>query len=601
MTLRHDDPGPIVDAILAHTGGNVVLGLPLGLGKAPAIANALFDRAAGDPAIRLRIFTALTLEPPPAGDGLAGRFVGPLVERLFAGWPELHYARALREGSLPANVDVNEFFLLAGRWKGIGLAQRSYIPVNYSDAPALLRRLGVNVIAQLVAERPREVSLSCNPDITLPLIDLVRAGTCLLVGQTNAELPFMAGPAALPESDFAHILTGHDFPLFAPPNQLVSDADHAIGLRVAALVPDGGTLQIGIGSIGDAVGAALIMRHKAPDLFAATLERLGPWPDSIGPPRTDRFDAGLYGCSEMVVPAFLELMKSGVIRRRANDGALLHGGFFVGPRGFYRDLCSLPDGDVVMGGIGFTNTLFGDEEIKRRDRRGARFVNNAMMATLRGDIVSDALENGQVISGTGGQHDFITQAFALDDARAIVALNATRAGGQSNIVWTYGNTTIPRALRDIVVTEHGIADLRGVSEAECVRRMLAVADPRCLGPLRRAAAEAGYVPENWRLPAANTPDRIETALRDARAEGWCAPFPFGTDLTPDEQDLAPALSWLRERMAGWRGRARLLGAAFEQRASEGEARLLARLDLARPRGGKDRLLKKLVLHAMRRA
>jgi hypothetical protein len=93
------DANEIADAIIAKVGKDIVLGLPLGLGKAPHIANALFARAAADPSIKLTIFTALTLEKPRYKSALERRFLEPVIERLFGGWPELAYAKALRAGT----------------------------------------------------------------------------------------------------------------------------------------------------------------------------------------------------------------------------------------------------------------------------------------------------------------------------------------------------------------------------------------------------------------------------------------------------------------------------------------------------------------------
>ena len=79
--------------------------------------------------------------------------------------------------------------------------------------------------------------------------------------------------------------------------------------------------------------------------------------------------------------------------------------------------------------VSFTNELYGDEDAKRRARVDARFVNNAMMATLMGAVISDGLENGQVVSGVGGQYNFVAQAFALAGARSILTVEATRQAG----------------------------------------------------------------------------------------------------------------------------------------------------------------------------
>lgn len=337
---RHDDARRLAERIIAQTGGDVRLGLPLGLGKAPHVANALFERARADPSVRLRIFTALTLEAPSGAGDLERRFVEPMAERLFAGWPRLAYVDALRGDGLPPNIEVNEFFLQAGAWLSSARVQQSYTSINYSRAVAMLRAVGINVVAQLVAPDPEggdRLSLSSNPDLTLDMLDVMRArgGPCLLVGQENAALPFMPGPAALEATEFDHLLAGEssEFPLFAPPHAPVSAAEHAIGLRIAGTVPDGGTVQIGIGSIGDALGAALIMRHQAPALFRETLDRLCGGP--AGALRHDGpFNEGLYGVSEMFAPAFQALFRAGVLKRRAKDGAVLHAAFFSARRRF---------------------------------------------------------------------------------------------------------------------------------------------------------------------------------------------------------------------------------------------------------------------------
>src|SRR3979411_641648 len=111
--VRFDDPDALAAAIIARVGKSIVLALPLGLGKANHVANALFARAVADSSIRLRIFTALTLEKPHPSSELERRFIGPIAERCFGGYPDLAYAVALRKG-LPRNVEVDEFFFQAG-------------------------------------------------------------------------------------------------------------------------------------------------------------------------------------------------------------------------------------------------------------------------------------------------------------------------------------------------------------------------------------------------------------------------------------------------------------------------------------------------------
>src|SRR6266487_4874669 len=219
--VSFQDPDRVVDAIIARVGKNIVLALPLGLGKANHVANALFARAAADASIDLRIFTALTLEKPRGKSDLERRFVAPLAQRLFAGYPELAYAVALRERRLPPNVKVDEFFFAAGTRLGIAAAQQSYISANYTHALRYVLDRGVNVIAQLVAKRERDggtcVSLSCNPDLTLDLRACRARKECdfLFVGQVNSELPFMPGDGDIAASEFDLMLESPatDFPL----------------------------------------------------------------------------------------------------------------------------------------------------------------------------------------------------------------------------------------------------------------------------------------------------------------------------------------------------------------------------------------------------
>jgi hypothetical protein len=606
--VAFEDPERVADEIIARVGKTIMLALPLGLGKANHVANALFNRAAADCSIDLRIFTALTLEKPrPKGD-LERRFVAPLAQRLFAGYPELAYSVALRERRLPPNVKVDEFFFAAGTRLGIAAAQQSYISANYTHALRYVLDRGVNVIAQLVAKRERDgetrVSLSCNPDLTLDLLACRARKECdfLFVGQVNSELPFMPGDVALSEFDLMLDSAATDFPLFAPPHEPIGLAEYAIGLHVARAVADGGTLQLGIGLLADAVTHALILRHRHNAEFRNLVARLDP-ADLAALRESAPFAAGLYGVSEMFVEGFLHLLRAGVLKREV-DGALLHAAFFLGSRAFYRALREMPEAELAklrMGPVSFVNELYGDEAAKRRARVKARFVNNAMMATLLGAVISDALENGQVVSGVGGQYNFVAQGFALADARSIIVLRATRTARRrttSTILWNYGHTTIPRHLRDVVVTEYGIADLRGKTDRDVIAAMLAIADSRFQDELLRRAKDAGKIEKSFELPAAcrdNTPERIARALGPAREQGLLPPFPFGSDFTATEERLMPALELLRAappiRLAGLLARG-LLASAPAKDVHD----CLARMGLAHPSGVLERI-EAALLHA----
>jgi hypothetical protein len=560
--LSFEGADGLAEAIIARVGKNIRLALPLGLGKANHVANALFARASADPSIELRIFTALTLEKPRGRPGLERRFLAPLSQRLFGGYPDLAYSVALHEGRLPRNVQVEEFFFQAGTRLGVAASQRDHICANYTHALGYLIGRGVNVVAHLVAKQERSgetrLSLSCNPDLTLDALALRARGEAdfLLVGQVNSELPFMPGDADVSASEFELVLEGAqtDFPLFGPPREPIELAEYAAGLHVARTVLDGGTLQLGIGSLGDAVTQALILRHRSNSQFLRMVARLDPADRApAGLRESAPFEIGLHGVSEMLVEGFLDLREAGILKREV-DGTVLEAAFFLGSRAFYRTLRELPPAELAklrMTSVAFVNELYGDEPAKRRTRVKARFINNAMMATLLGAVISDALEDGRIVSGVGGQYNFVAQGFALAGARSIIVLPATRAAKgrvTSNIRWSYGHTTIPRHLRDVVATEYGIADLRGKTDRDVIAAMLAITDSRFQDDLLARAKHAGKIEQSFELPPAcrdNTPERIARALEPARREGLLPPFPFGTDFTPAEQRLLPALARLR--------------------------------------------------------
>jgi Acetyl-CoA hydrolase/transferase C-terminal domain len=607
------DPRQLADAIVEKVGKTIVLALPVGLGKANHIANALFAKAVNDPSLRLTIFTALTLEAPRAKSELEHRFLDPIAQRLFAGYPPLDYATAIRKGAVPANVTINEFFLAAGQWLGSPYAQQHYVSANYTHALHYVLDRGVNVVAQLMAHRaaeaPHPYSLACNPELTLDLLSLRRAGRAdfLFVGQTNSELPFMPGDAAIGAGELDLLLDGpvSDFPLFTPPREPVALTDYAAGLHAASLVPDGGTLQIGIGSLGDAVAHALVLRHHNNDAYCGLLSRLGYDPVRDPAVHNEPFATGLYGCTEMLVDGMLDLFRAGVLKREV-DGVVVHAGFFLGSRAFNAALRDMPRETLkklAMTSISYVNELYGAEDEKRRARVNARFLNDAMMATVLGDVISDGLEDGRIVSGVGGQYNLIAQGFALDGARSAIVLRSTRnAHGKlhSNIRYRYGHTTIPRHLRDIIVTEYGIADIRGKSDRDVIAAMLSITDARFQDELLRQAKDAGKIERGFELPKAardNTPAAIARALQEAERTGLLPMFPFGSDFTETEQRLIPALQALQAASPLQLADLLLRGLSADDEA----AACLDRLGLVHPKSAKEWLYAALLRGALRAA
>lgn len=618
------DADACVDSAISAVGKCIVLALPLGLGKANLVANAFYLRACHDPELTLHIVTALSLELPSTHDTLAKRFSEPLVARLYADVPELLYAQARRRGELPDNIQVSEFFFNPGQLLANTSAQQHYISSNYTHAVRDLHATGVNVLAQMLAPHPSDASLyslSCNTDLTADLIDYAKAKQQRLfcIGELNRQLPYMVNGGQKSISAFDCMFEAYPeragYPLFAVPNQPVSLSHYAIALQVSSLVADGGTLQIGIGSLGDAIAAMIALRQTDNTRYCQLHDELIAHFDGNGstqtPRHTARFAQGLYAASEMLVEGLLHLRSNGVLTRTVDDGIYCHAGFFVGSANFYHKLRGLSANDqhgISMSRISFINHLYHDEALKRKQRQQARFVNSAMMVTLTGAVISDALSEHQVVSGVGGQYNFIAQAHELDGARSIICLPSTRVSGgklQSNILWEYTHETIPRHLRDMVVTEYGVADLRGQSDRDVIVRMLAITDARFQPQLLARAQQAGKVELTFELPSAwqkNTPTTLATIFIQAQHLPVLSHFPLGNDFTDEEAIIAVALHYLKNHQRqlqliqltiyGWRQRRRI---------TRQWPQLLQRMGLAKAQTIRDKVYRYLLLGVVARA
>jgi acyl-CoA hydrolase len=637
----NDRPAAIeraVDAVFA-SDGPIVIAAPLGLGKSNALMNAIYARAV-DSGRGLHIATALSLNPPRPSSDLERRFLAPFLERHFGtDYPRLAYADDRQHGTLPANVTIEEFYLQSGALLRNAHAQRHYNSLNYTHVARAVAERGVTAIVQLVARDPASgrLSLSCNPDLTLDLLDEIAAlgrPRPLLLAEVHPDLPYMDATAAVDADTFDHVIEpahpAHQ--LFALPRKPVSDPEYAIGFLASTLVRDGGSLQIGIGALSDALTHALVMRQTRNADYRRIVHAL--WPQVESSPLVCRwgglgeFDTGLFGASEMVMDGFQHLIEAGVVRRRvvddidtmqrvhdgtdtaadrerlAREGQVLHGGFFLGSKSLYAWLRALPAArraQIRMTRISHINELYGGQEaLERLQRREARFFNTCMMTTLFGAAVSDALDDGRVVSGVGGQYNFVAMAHALRESRSALMFRAWRQsahGAASNVVFDYGHATIPRHLRDIAITEYGVADLRGRCDEECVLAMLAITDARFAAGLAARAIDAGKLGIAPATDGRNTPQRLAATLAPFRREGLLPDYPLGSDFTEVEQRLVRALGWLRRATASRRGKLATIGRAL-LRAAPDDPAALQRMDLAAPRGLGQRLYARLLRLAL---
>ncbi len=123
MPVEFSNADACVAATLERIGNNLVLALPLGLGKPNQLINAFYRRAAADPAINLHIITALSLQKPKAESDLEARFLQPFVDRQFGDYEPLQFVEPQCDETLPANIKVSEFYFKAGSMQNVRSAQ----------------------------------------------------------------------------------------------------------------------------------------------------------------------------------------------------------------------------------------------------------------------------------------------------------------------------------------------------------------------------------------------------------------------------------------------------------------------------------------------
>lgn len=710
-----DDVAKTVDDLINYIGKEIKIAITLGLGKPVILINELYKRAKEDPSIKLTIITALSLEFPKGKSELEKRLVGPLAERIFGGSPVFDYMEDIRDGKLPSNVELYEFYSKAGSITNRPMSQRNHLPSHYTHVARDAYEMGGNVFGQLLSCKEINgkmmYSMGCNTDICVEAVRLSQMGKkqgrkMAIIAEVNEKLPFMYGDAIYNAEDYDVLLTGprYNNRLFAPPKDPVPNKDHMIGLNVSTLVKDGGTLQVGIGSLGDAIVNGLDMRHSHNGLYnemiekAGLIDRYGDLIKRFG--GTDTFDKGLYGSSEMFVDAFMQLYKKGILKRKVyenlqimqlieegklstesipddilellyekdgirlklrekdfnmlsefgilrdglgfkegfiydgdtkydadlmikenldavkkllgkklKNGQVILGAFYLGPESFYNDLNNMSEEErsqFGMSGVEKVNQLYGAEDLRALQRKDGRFVNTGMVATILGAIAADQLEDGRVISGIGGQYNFVSMAHAIPSGKAIIMLRSTRGSGKnvkSNIVFSYGHCTIPKHMRDIVVTEYGIAHIRGLSDQEIIKEMINIADSRFQQQLVDQAKKAGKLCDNYEIPERyrnNFPEKVDAFIKSYQTKGYFKQFPFGTDITPEEVVLAGSLRGLKAIKEDKPvTTVRKLLAEMIRPVPEKAIPYLKRMDLENPAGFGERMQQKTVVMALR--
>ena len=591
-----------LDFIFSRLGKQLRLATPLGLGKPNQLLNGIYQKIKADPQSSLKIYTALSLNAGKPAAGLEEKFLGPFLKKHFGeDYPKLDYVQDTLSGKTPPWIHLHEFYFQAAQNLGKPLAQRDYISLNYTHVARNILACDVNILVQLIASKSENgktsYSLSCNSDLTLDVVDLYKEAKkpLLIIGVIHPDLPFLGGDAEVPEDFFGGILKTPEIrhQLFAMPKVPLDATDYLIGLHASQLLVDDGTLQIGIGSLSDALVKMTILRHEQNSQYRELLEA---YPQGNRPlPETTVFKTGLYGTSEMLMDGFMHLRRHGILKREVLDldrknRRYLHGAFFLGSKEFYQWLRTLKGDDydgLSMTRVSKVNDLYDAHELAlRRQRKNARFFNTCMKVTLLGGAASDTLEDGEVVSGVGGQYNFVAMSRELPDSLSALLLRSTHSkNGRrvSNVVWGHGQITIPRHLRDIVITEYGTAFLRGKSDEECITALIEITDSEFQEELIATAKKNGKLRKDYQVPEwarKNTPQKIQTFVKTWQQ--FFPDFPFGSDFTPVEEKISVALLKVKElRTPSYLLKTFIRGLRQDKKKFSAE---LSRLGLEKPRG-----------------
>ncbi len=338
---------------------------------------------------------------------------------------------------------LNSLFVGAQSRAAVNEGRGDFTPCCFSEIPELFRSsLTPDVAVIQVAPPDRMGYVSCGVSVDYTLT----AARCAkrVIAQVNREMPRTLGDTCLHVSEVdAFVEISHPVLELQPPK--IGEAEKAIGENCARLIRDGDTLQLGIGAIPDAV--LLFLKDKK--------------------------DLGIH--SEMISDGVVELIEGGIITNRRKT---LHPGktvvtFLMGTRRLYDYVNDNPA--VAMYPVDYVNDPY---VIGRNDNLVS--INSCVQVDLMGQVASESVGLNQ-ISGIGGQIDFVRGAHISKGGRSIIAISSTAAHGKVSKIVPFldkgAAVSTSRTDVDYVVTEYGIAHLRGKTLRERARALIGVAHP----------------------------------------------------------------------------------------------------------------------------
>jgi 4-hydroxybutyrate CoA-transferase len=335
-----------------------------------------------------------------------------------------------------------------------------YIPAFLSDIPRLFRRRIIELDAVLLNVSPPDEHGFCSLGTSVDAVPAAIATAPLVIAQLNRQMPRTLGDSFVHVSriNLAVEVDVPPYEVHAPP---VGDVERRIGDYIAELVPDGATIQMGIGGIPSAVALALKGKRHL----------------------------GIH--TELFTDVVLDLVEAGAVtgsQKEINTGKIVSA-FTMGTQRLYRFLDDNPM--IEMRPVDYTN----DTAVIRRFKRMVA-INSAIEVDLTGQVCADSI-GSRMYSGVGGQMDFIRGAALAEQGRAIIAFSSTAAGRQVSRITPFlkagAGVVTTRAHVETIVTEYGVAELHGRSITERARALISIAHPDFRDQLTAEARAAHYI------------------------------------------------------------------------------------------------------------
>ena len=348
---------------------------------------------------------------------------------------------------------LNTFFVGGNVRKAVNAGKASYIPMFLSEIPVAIRSGAIHLDVALISVSPPDkngyCTLGVSCDITKAAIDNAK----VIIAEINPYMPRVAGDGIIHCSNITAAVEV-SYPIYEAPEKPISEREQKIGAHVAALVPNGATLQMGIGGIPNAVLHEL-KNHK---------------------------DLGIH--TEMFSDGIIDLVQSGVINNKMKSihRGLIVSGFAIGSRRLYDFMDDNPS--IRLLDIEYVNN---PTVIRKNDKVIA--INSAIEIDLFGQVCADSIGFRQY-SGVGGQVDYMRGAALSRGGKPIIALPSTTSNGISRIVSQLrpgASVVTTRSHVHYVVTEYGTAYLHGKTLQQRAKALIAIAHPDQREQLEREA------------------------------------------------------------------------------------------------------------------